>query len=291
MSIKQILVVGNGSMGQRRVRIIKGLLPSCTVHTLDPAGGDSTDFTKGEDVNPTTYNALFICSPPVNHGPWVQYAIEEKIPVFVEKPYCLPGELLWAKSVSLNAQKPVMVGHNLLWHKGFQRFKAECAYLDLITYHARYGNLLTNWARENKDSYSRHRDQGGGVLLDCLQDIDLALDVTGGLEPRAYSQQVEGSTITVDSEYLCMIVARQPSLGFHAILSFDYLHLPRIRKHSVMGSGGEMAEWEENKGDELDQSYVDETEAFLKWVDTGRKPKMVPDPFRALDFVRRIYNL
>ena len=284
MPINKILIVGNGSMGQRRAKILKELT-TAKLTTYDPASGDITEGV----VDVTEYDAVFVCSPPVNHSAWVFDAVEKQVPVFVEKPFCLPGEITGLKQRVELAKKPVMLGHNLLWHKGFLEFKERVAELGpLLRYGAVYGNKLENWHRENKDSYSKHRAQGGGVLLDCLQDIDLALEVTGGLEPKASHQRV-GPPHTVDSEYIVTILAYRPD-GVVATFAFDYVGEERQRAHVAMGQAN-LVSWYEDRGPELDQSYVDETEAFLKWVETGRKPKGIPDPFRALEFVRKIYAL
>jgi len=275
-------------MGQRRHKIIQQLRPDWKVTTVDPVGGDLPEISLSEAIR---YEIAFIATPPILHGHYLAAFIHAILPVFIEKPICLPGELNTAQAFYAGANVPVMVGHNLLWHKGFQQFQEQVKKAgQIIHYSARFENLLTEWGRANKDSYSRYRGQGGGVLLDCLQDIDLALEITGGLEPTYYYQMVEGNPITVDSEYLAIVNGVQPGSGIHATMMFDYLTLPRRRKHAVHGSE-ERIEWVEDRGPELDQSYVDETEAFIKWVETGHKPKLVPDPFRALEFVRKIYAL
>jgi predicted dehydrogenase len=285
------LIVGYGSMGQRRSGIIAGLHPDWDPPTtVDPAGGDFDDMVDVVD-DIKQFGAIFVCTPPAQHTHSLRIAVDARIPVFVEKPICLPNQLDPIRDLLEPYRGAVMVGHNLLWHQGFQGFKIEASHIgSLIVYEARFGNRLSQWTRENQNPYSLHREEGGGVLLDCLQDIDLALDVTGGLEPKAY-HQVQGGAygVTVSSECAAVILAQQPE-GPVASLVFDYLRSDRIRTHTAIGSEG-TAIWEETRGDALDQSYIAETQAFLGWAETRRRPALVPDPFRALEFVRRIYQL
>jgi len=289
---KSVLIIGNGSMGQRRSKIIHDLRPNWKRTTVDPVNGDLLKISLDGAIK---YDLVFICTPPSDHISWVYGLLASQVPVFVEKPICEPAGVGVIRSLYDHQPKaPVMVGYNLLWHKGFHQFQSNCKSLgQIISYHARYGNLLTNWVRANTDPYSRYRAQGGGVLLDCLQDIDLALEITGGLEPVSHRQLTEGSDITADSEYVSLTTAIQPGSSTHAVLEFDYLRIPRLRQHSAMGLNGEEATWTEHghQDPNLDQSYISETEAFIRWVETGNRPEMVPDPFRALEFVRQIYAL
>jgi predicted dehydrogenase len=285
------LIIGYGSMGQRRARILKELRPDWKLTTVDPNGGDIAVLEPGKGL---PYDAIFVCTPPNNHITFVGLAMAQRIPVFVEKPICSPHSAPPLQDVMYHADfpSPVMVGHNFMWHEGFRRFEDDCDNIGpLIAYHASFSHSLNTWMRDNKDSYSRHRDQGGGVLLDCLQDIDMALEITGGLEPTHYRQWVEGSDITVDSEYLAVIHATQPGSDMYAMMNFDYLGLQRVRLHSAMDIDGRVVKWVEDRGPELDASYVAETKAFVEWVETGKPPVRVPDPFRALEFVRRIYAI
>jgi predicted dehydrogenase len=285
------LIVGYGSIGKRRSGIIAGLYPDWDPPTtVDPVGGDFDDMTDVVD-NIKQFGAIFVCTPPAHHTHPLRIAVDAKIPVFVEKPFCLPHQLDSIRDLLDPYRGAVMVGHNFLWHEGFQKFKTEASRIgSLVVYEARFGNRLSQWARENQNPYSLHREEGGGVLLDCLQDIDLALDVTGGLEPKAY-HQIDGGAhgVTVTSECAAVVLAQQQG-GPVASLVFDYLRSDRIRTHTAVGTEGTVV-WEETRGDALDKSYIAETEVFLRWAETGRRPGSVPDPFRALEFVRRIYQL
>lgn len=289
-SKKTALVIGgSGSAGQRRVRLIQDF--GWLARTLDPNGGDYMD---GESVPFKEFDAVFICSPPTNHAPWIGEFNQlgmNKLALFIEKPICMPDEVNRVKPHYEGTRQKMMVGHNLMWHKGFLKFRKESQNIGKHTlYLARFGNLLTNWLRDNPDAYSRHREQGGGVLLDCLQDIDVALDITGGLKPKAFHQALGHSDITSNSEHTAVVLAYQgidsPIL---ATMAFDYYRSGRTRYHEVVGEEG-TAVWEENDRELIEASYKAETDAFLRWAAGGKKPNR-PDPFRALEFIRAIYSL
>lgn len=89
---KNILVIGLGSMGQRRIRILKALYPKCTVIGID------TDTERAEKVRadygitvygdmaevPIEIFAAFICTSPESHYKLVSACLQKGYHVFTE---------------------------------------------------------------------------------------------------------------------------------------------------------------------------------------------------------------
>lgn len=287
---KSILILGNGSMGQRRSRIIHNLRPDWKRTTVDPVNGDLRQLPDDREL--FGYSAVFICTPPHLHYSELMLFLDQDVPLFIEKPLVTPDALGMEFIGSVRQFKPpLMIGHNLLHHPGYLNFQKEAGQIGQILYYEAYfGYQLSSWSRANQDPYSKYRSQGGGALLDCLQDVDIALTITGGLDP-VFHYQKTGDGITHDSEYLSITHAVQPGSELVAHLHFDYINPIRIRRHAAYGREG-TAVWVEDRGPDLDQSYVTETSLFLDWVDSGRKPRnYTSDPFQALDFVRRVYRV
>lgn len=89
---ENLLVIGLGSMGQRRVRILKQLYPHCTVAGIDsnPARAEKVGLEYGievygdvEEITMPVY-AAFICTSPESHHKLIHLCLEKGSHVFSE---------------------------------------------------------------------------------------------------------------------------------------------------------------------------------------------------------------
>ena len=340
--MKRVLFLGSGSIAQRHLRNLAKLRPGLEVDIIDPSpkilsqdelpgslklgSVISIDIVTGlSQENPSlTWDAAFVCSPSIYHWDQLKEMVALKIPTFIEKPFCMPSETLEAGMVLDQAKEngtPVMVGHNLHYHQHFQRLQRSIKEGDIgtpIAYVGRFGHYLPYWRRD-QDSYSRHLDQGGGVLLDCIQDIDLALEIMGKpLESTVNLLSDRTGDVTKDARDFAAL--HFLGLKGPCSITLDYLRHERIRSVEVMGTEGTLV-WESRRskgsGDSgweslmlhriskgidqllkgtpppkvleesdalqmMDQSYFEELDEFLTWVETGEAPLINPDPLRAL---------
>ena len=337
--MERVLFLGSGSIAQRHLRNLAQLRPGLKVDIIDPSpkilsqyelpgslklgSVISIDVITGlsQENSSLTWDAAFICSPSIYHWDQLKELVAMKIPTFIEKPFCMSSETLEAGMVLEQAKKnkiPVMVGHNLHYHQHFQRLQRSIKEGDIgtpIAYVGRFGHYLPYW-REDQDSYSRHVDQGGGVLLDCIQDIDLALEIMGGpILSSITSMVARTGKVTQDSEDFAALSFLAGEQKAPCTIVLDYLRHERIRSVEVMGTKGTII-WESERykpgggmGTEslklymdskylrppleisdavqaMDQSYFEELDEFLTWVETGKEPLINPDPLRALKILK-----
>ncbi|MCD4722128.1 MAG: Gfo/Idh/MocA family oxidoreductase [Desulfobacula sp.] len=91
---KTVLVCGLGSMGKRRIRILKSLYPDISVVGVDSRQDRmtevktrfkikvQTDFYKAfQEITP---QVVFVCTPPLSHDQFVLYSLENKAHTFSE---------------------------------------------------------------------------------------------------------------------------------------------------------------------------------------------------------------
>lgn len=326
----KILVIGGGSIGARHIKNLLELDKEVEIGVYDP-GLVAPPVTSGRvHIVPDLqdrWDASLICSPSHLHYEQMSWSISRHIPCFVEKPFCLPNQVSMSRRdirTSWSDSIPIMVGYNLYYHPFFLLVEGILRSRDLgdvLSYVGRYSHYLPYW-RGDKDSYSRHREQGGGVLLDCIQDIDLMLELTGDWVGRStIVAHGRVGSVTKDSEDTALVWFRSPSKV--ATLQLDYLRHQRIRQIEVSCERGTVV-WsstryrpsKEDNGSEtldvfreggygvhkvgvaydlLDGSYYEEMRQFLLWVKDGVAPHPAPnpfrDPFRALDLLRQETDL
>jgi len=96
---------------------------------------------------------------------------------------------------------PVMVAYNLRFHPVVRALREALVGKTILVAHAHVGQHLSQWrpGRTVADTYSAHRDQGGGVTRDLSHEFDLAGFLFGRLDLlAAHSARV--GRVTVDSE-------------------------------------------------------------------------------------------
>ena len=272
----KVLIIGYGHAGKRHAANAEALGHEVVVH--DPPLGREPAWEA---------DAAVVASPPWLHFTESLELLAKGIPALVEKPFCLPHQLEATRLAVDAAHVPVMVGHNLFWSDDWHRFREGMPGVPAV-YRATFAYDLRRQLGERVDSYQRHVDQGGGVLLDCVQDIALALDVVG---PVTRVQGLHGrlGDVTEDADDCADLCGRSDSGRTFVSWHFDYLNRVRIRRHEAWG-GDWSRVWDELPDPE---SYRRMLDAFLTWVRTGREPSVTstgsaPDPFGALEVVRAI---
>ena len=179
----QILLIGHGSSALRFANILNQLHHQITVFV----------HRKGLKVNPNfkqvsnlknikgKFDAAIISSPTATHLHYLEIMIKNKIPVLVDKPIAHETKNL-KQIINLASKNQVylQVGFNFRYLPIITTIKK---YLDenklgkILSAELYVGQYLPFW-RPQKDytqTYSAHHEQGGGVALDLIHEIDLAL--------------------------------------------------------------------------------------------------------------------
>lgn len=273
----RILVIGYGNAGRRHAANVEALGHTVVIH--DPPLGREVDLERvawGAD-------AVIVCTPPAQHLESLLQCQRRGMPCLIEKPFCLPSQSDHAQAVyqkRLSQGVPVMVGHNAFWNETWKRFKDQLR--EPTAYSATWANNLRNVLGERPDTYQRHAEHGG-VLLDCVQDIALALDVVGPVT-GVTGHGGRAGYVTEDANDWAFVSAQYP--GGTVRWQFDYLRPKRLHEHLAYGPDfGMTARWDGGGKAASDASYRAELADFLIWVKTGREPEIRPDPFAAIEVV------
>ncbi len=249
----RLLVVGCGSIGIRHLRNLQSF-PNVELLAHDVVAERVTQVTAELGVWTTTNldyaidqkpDAVVVCAPTHLHLSLAERALDAGAHVFVEKPlsHSLDGVSEFierARALGL----VVLVGCNLRFHQPVQQIQAWLnagAIGRLQFVRLRYGNYLPNWRpTDYRQSYSAQAEQGGGIVMDAIHELDLAQEWLGKVE-SVYCLANHLSDLEINTEDTAEILLRSPNRAV-AEVHIDYLRPERARTYELLGSVG-MIRW------------------------------------------------
>lgn len=259
MSLVKLLVLGGGSIGARHLTN----LAASGVAALALAEPDSTRrkalcadtgaaaFAELRDGLGWGPEAVIIATPSHLHVQQALEAARHGCHVFIEKPLSHSLNGLDELQAEIDERRLVsMVACNMRFHPGPSRVKAlleESAIGRIVSARLHTGSYLPDWrpGTDYRDSYSASEAMGGGAILDCIHEIDLALWFFGpGRLLAAASSRAE--TIGLDVEGTAELLIRHDS-GVLSSVHLNFVQRDYKRSCSVIGSEGTI-EWDWQAG-------------------------------------------
>lgn len=215
------LIIGYGSIGRRHHEVLLSLNVFDTIHIV----------TKQQIKNITTYKYLelvddlniydyFVVSTETSKHfeqlKMLENTVVNKL-ILCEKP-------LFSTKENLNiSNNHIFVGYVLRYHPLLQKLKVFLEKDKAIYANVRCGQYLPNW-RPNIDyrsSYSAHKNQGGGVLLDLSHEIDYVQWLLGPIvELKSY--QLHQSDLQIDADDLVLVLGKTNN-AIVTNISIDYI--------------------------------------------------------------------
>ena len=303
--MERILVSGAGSIGMRHLRNLQ-LLGINDLAISDPSADQLnkvkdelnietfSDFT--EAINAFKPTIVFICGPTMVHVPQALEAAKAGAHLFIEKPLSHTNEGIdELKKEVADRNLVCMVGCNMRFHPGpamVKKLLSEGRIGPVIEAEVYTGSYLPNWRphMDYRDSYSASRGQGG-VTLDCIHEIDLALWYFGPAEVLGASiisaasidlPDIDGTadidlihdSKTKSSVHLSFTepdYKRSCSItGENGYINWDF----NEKKVEVKDPNGETTDaFPEPEGWEVNNMYVDEIKYFLNCVKEKKTPQ------------------
>ncbi len=214
----KLIVVGMGSIGQRHARLARELGWNVSVVSQHPTEyrNHASIADALHDVSP---DAIVIAKPTAEHFQVVS-EIESKvagISILVEKP-------LFDRTTDFFPTKNhYSVAYNLRFHPVYQRIQELLQGTSVLYAQLTVGSYLPSWRpeRDYRSSYSAHRSQGGGVVLDLSHEIDCLINWFGE-DWKVNSISENTRSLEIDSDDLCMALLRREG-GPRVFLHLDYL--------------------------------------------------------------------
>ena len=303
MSQPHVLVVGAGSVGKRHLRNFSTL--GCQVSAMDPRPDRLVEATEAVPLvcSFSSFDAalaespqesgVVICSPPKFHVDQATAALEQGLPVFLEKPVS-PDADSASRLVDAvrRAKAPLLLGYTYRWWPPVQESKArleEGVIGKVLNVRCTMSGHLADWHpwERYQAFYMASAELGGGALLDESHFLDLVLWFFG--TPTEVFAKVERlSSLEIETDDNVDAWLRYPQ-GLRVSLHLDLYGRPHERSITMVGENGtlqwsfdpnrvrighsESQEWAETcYSNERNDMFVKAAEEFLGVMQEGRTP-------------------
>jgi len=301
------LVIGGGSIGKRHLTNLKALGVDLALAEKDNARREAVALELSVRAFPELDAGLqwrpdfvVIATPTHLHLEQAALAVRQDFNVFVEKPLSHSAAGLSELADLVEKKKVVsMVGCNMRFHPGPARVKqllTEDRIGRILFARVHTGSYLPRWrpTTDYRTNYAAREDTGGGCILDCIHEIDLARWYLGDVR-EVVCMAAHVSSLEITTEDVAAIICRHVS-GAISEIHLDYVQQTYERGCHIVGERGSIfwdfeqkqvrhfdggsGQWttfSQPEGWEVNQMYVDEMKHFINSVANGR-PTVLPIP-------------
>ena len=224
---KKLLIIGFGSSGRRFANIARKNFKNLNINILTKQKKIGFKIVKNiESIKKLNPDYIIISSPTkfhFHHLLLVNKFLKGKR-ILIEKP--LYSELKNLK----NVKNKIFVGYNLRNLKIIKFLKSIIFHNKTNIYDINFINhsFLPSW-RKNvsyQKSSSAKKKYGGGVILDCSHEIDLARWMIGKIDILSV-QSSKKSKLKIETEDNCKIIGKHKNINISIDLNYYSIHKKR----------------------------------------------------------------
>jgi len=265
----KVLVVGGGSIGRRHLKNLAalGVGPLGVVEiereTRDRIQNElrAEAFAILEEGLAWGPQFVVIATPPHLHIEQALAVAERGMDLFIEKPLTHRpegiGELV---SVLTRHNCVSLVGCNMRFHPGpaqVKRFIDEGRLGKVLFARIHAGSYLPEWrpGTDYRLGYAANAETGGGCMLDCIHEIDLARWYLGEVD-EVMACAAHLSRLEINTEDYAFLLLRHEN-GAISEVHLDYLQRSYERGCQIAGEQGTLA-WDFREG-------------RVRWYDAARR--------------------
>ena len=244
----KIGIIGFGSIGKRHINNLLDLgYKDITI--FDPnVENNGLGLKSTEDYKlflSDSYDAVLICVPPANQYQYLIPLLKSNKNMLVEKPIvATKKEATEIKKLLSKYTGTGMIDYNMCFHPCFietQRLLKKNMIGKL--YSARFfaGQYLPDW-RPHLDytqSYSAKKMLGGGVALDLIHEVDMAVNLLGTPEGKIKSLAGQISKLEIETEDVVEIIYSTKEKCIVSI-HLDYVYRGYKRYFEIIGEKGNL---------------------------------------------------
>jgi predicted dehydrogenase len=309
------LVIGGGSIGTRHIQNLRllGIGPLTLVEPDEERRAVLCDddtivgfdtLEKGLEWKP---DFAVIATPSHLHITQAVEVAKAGCHLFIEKPLSHTAEGLERLLKEVVSRRLVsLVGCNMRFHPGPARVKELIRQESIgrvLFARIHTGSYLPDWrpGQDYRKSYSSNAAMGGGCILDCIHEIDLARWYLGDVED-VFCVANHLSSLEVDVEDVAILICRHKN-GSLSEIHLDYVQRTYERGCQIVGETGSIL-WDYRDGVvryydaeqdrwmdfpqpeswDVNQIYLDEMKHFIDCVNMG-KATILPVP-EAIEVIR-----
>lgn len=242
------LIIGTGSIGRRHIATLQALEPQTSFALVrDEAREDDYSREIAADVFASIEAALgwrpdlaIVATPSDRHYEALAPLLAAGVATFVEKPVVTSAAHA-DRLEALGRLPPTQTGCVLRFLPAVRRLKAwldegRCGKIVRASFEA--GQYLPDWrpAQDYRQSYSADAARGGGVILDLVHELDLALFLFGEAE-LLHAARTQASGLDIACEDAALLTLRAPG-GILVGIALDYVSRIPVRRIEIVGDEG-----------------------------------------------------
>lgn len=239
--ILNVCFVGVGSIARRHIRNLRQVCKARNIElhidalrrinksgSQDEKLGIENIFSKFSEIN-KEYDVIFITNPTEMHLIAINEATQYGKNFFIEKPISSVHQLSLVEQLQTKDESVYYVACPLRYNAVIQYIKKNIDPEDIISVRSISSSYLPDWRPgiDYRDTYSAHKELGGGVSIDLIHEWDYLTFLFG--EPsRVHSIMGKKSKLELDSEDLAIYIAeyRNKMVELH----LDYFGRKTIRE-------------------------------------------------------------
>ena len=286
----KVCFVGIGSIAKRHIRNLGEICNELGIDlqidafrrfSEDKPEGVSDIYNTIESV-PSDYDIIFITNPTEKHLETLRLFHEKGKHFFIEKPVVSVSQVDAAKAFELRDDSIYYIACPLRYNSVIQYIKQNVNPNDVISVRCISSSYLPEWrpGQDYRDTYSAHKDMGGGVSIDLIHEWDY-LTYLFGWPNKVQSFRGKKSSLEIDSDDYAIYIAEYSDKIIE--LHLDYFGRKTIREiqlftaeDTIVGDivnnritylkSGKIYDFDENR----DNYQKRELEHFINLLDKGK---------------------
>lgn len=254
MLISRVLIVGLGSIGNRHLRLARGLLPNTDIRVwrhqacaLVPEFANDCLSSSDQAIKFAPQIAV-IANPATFHIGTAQPLAEAGVHLLIEKPLSasLDGVQMLLDSCRAH-NTTVLTGYNLRFLPSLQRYRNllnDGVIGTVLSVHCEVGQYLPTWRPDidYQQSVSAHSKLGGGALLELSHEIDYLRWIFGEVTwvNASLCQQSDLKIDVEDTAHLILGFAAAGGRKLIATVNLDFIRHDTTRLCNAIGAKGSL---------------------------------------------------
>lgn len=243
----KIVVVGCGSIGARYVRWLNDLGAQVIACDSDPEKletfkvlNDVICVTNLDDALSRQPDRVLVATPPNTHADVACAGFEAGVDVLIEKPIASTHED--AKRIVDTAKRlarKAWVVCNMRFHDGPQTLKHNMSKIGSPLFaRVHFGHRLSQMRPAGTNIFASSKDEGGGVVLDCIHEIDYLRWFFGEVDSvDSWVGQIGPDKIDAEDYAEINLLFKS---GMRVALHLDFIMRRKRRGAEVIGTEGNL---------------------------------------------------
>lgn len=175
----KVVIIGLGSIAQKHVLALRKINPKTKIYAYRRSIINEENNIKHvyslKEIEELSPDFIIVSNPTNVHFDTLNFIYKLKTPLFIEKPlFSTKGEKELQLVNLINKNNSTYVACNLRFHKGILEMKNILKGKRVEEVNVYCGSYLPNWRPEvnYKEVYSANKEQGGGVHIDLIHELD-----------------------------------------------------------------------------------------------------------------------